>query len=316
MYVLRSITKTRLRAGLGWLFVLLLLPSGVRAQQMSSTNYIIPWDTVSSGGDEGGASTNYRLADTIGGQGLGTGTSTNYRVEPGYRAGDERPLGFEIALGDPSEGSYAYSAVSFSNKTFTVTDPSSATKFTPGGYVGLKQNPGLSQLLAVGKVVSVVGSVITVDRFDGDTGSMSANPTAETAYATRLNMNTIAFGEITVAAGVSATGMASVVADTDGYTLYIQADGPPTSGANSINPVPDSVVSAGSEEYGVQSMGTTAQMPSDKGVSTDALAIQSSSTSTANPADRIGFMYKLAISSSTPSGTYAQSLFFTLTPHY
>ena len=290
-------------------------PLGVTAQ-MSSANYHIPWDTMSSGGEESGVSENYGLIDTIGGQALGNGSSASYGMASGYRAGDERPLGFEIHMAEAEATTYEYSNVSFSGKTVLLESAIAAASFVPGDWIALLQNPGLTQYVAIGKVASVSGATVTVDRFDGATASMSASPTAGTALVVELATNAVSFGLVTVESGAVSAGAVSVVANTSGYTLYIQANGAPTSGSDTISGVIDGAVTAGSEEYGVAVVGTTAAFSVDKVVTTDARALQTNTTATKMPADRVGILYKLAVASSTPTGTYAQSIFFTLTPHY
>ena len=47
---------------------------------MTSTNYLINWDSINSGGDDVSSSTNYRLRDTVGEQATGFSTSTLYSL--------------------------------------------------------------------------------------------------------------------------------------------------------------------------------------------------------------------------------------------
>lgn len=287
---------------------------------MSSTNYQIPWDSFVSGGLDSGGSENYQASDSIGGGFSAYEASGDaYVAQAGYRSGDERPLSFEVAMAPVGGTSARYSAVSISALTVTLSDVSDAGSFAVGDRIALVESPGLSQLVVVGKIASISGGVITVDRFDGDTATITASPPAGSASIMILSGGSISFGSIDADTPSVATGLVSVTSDVrSGYTVYVVADGEPrTSGGDDVDPVADGAVTAGAEEYGIEVVGTRAASAEDIGFSTAQVAIQSSTNVSSVPADRVGLSYKVSISSSqTPSGTYAQVVSFTLTPNY
>lgn len=78
----------RLR-NLVYLFVLLLLPTGVFAVGMTGTNYEIPFDSINIGGGDFSSSPNYMMSDTLGEAGTGFSSSANYQMNvAGYRQSD------------------------------------------------------------------------------------------------------------------------------------------------------------------------------------------------------------------------------------
>ncbi len=292
----------------------------INALAMSSTNYQIQWDSFLSGGLQSGGSASYQAQDSLGGGFAGEEMQSGaYIAEAGYRAGDERPLSFEVVVAPVGGTSAQYASVSISGKTVTFAGGAVAGAFAVGDRIALVENAGLSQLVVVGKVASIAGAVITVDRFDGDTSTLSAAPSAGTAYAKLLSGSAMNFGSISASSASVATGLVSVTSDVrSGYTVYAVADGrPQTGGGLDIDPVSDGAVTVGSEEYGIEVIGDRAATSGDVGIATTQVAVQSSTNVTGIPADRVAFSYKLAISSSaTQAGTYAQTVSFTLTPNY
>ncbi len=55
---------------------------------MTSTNYIIEWDSLNSGGTDDSSSTNYLMEDTIGEHATGLSESESYDLTAGYRIAD------------------------------------------------------------------------------------------------------------------------------------------------------------------------------------------------------------------------------------
>lgn len=288
--------------------------------EMSSTNYQIPWDTFVSGGLDHGGSEQYQASDSIGGGYDAIEMSSgSYAAQAGYRSGDDRPLSFEVAMAPVGGTSALYSSVSVSGKTVQIVSSAQAAAFSPGDMIALVESPGLSQLVVVGKVVSIAGPTVTVDRFDGDTSTISATPTAGSARVVLLSGSSMAFGSIAAGTPSIATGVLSVTSDVrSGYTVYAVADGHPrTADGFDVDPVTDGAVSAGSEEYGIEVAGARASTSGDAALSTTQITVQNSASRSATPADRVALIYKLSISASlTQAGTYSQSVSFTLTPNY
>lgn len=66
--------------------------------QGSSTNYSIPWDAISGGGNEM-ASANYAIKSTTGQTTIGAGSSSNYSIRAGYWYGlTQRVYDFYLPL--------------------------------------------------------------------------------------------------------------------------------------------------------------------------------------------------------------------------
>lgn len=299
---------------------LALMPTATAMAAMSSSNYQVPWDSFVSGGLEQGSSAQYRLQDTIGGGFDGSDmSSAAYSARAGYRAGDERPLSFDIAVAPVGGISALYSTVSVSAKTVTLISEADAGSFSAGDKIAVVENRGLSQLVLVGKVVSISGAVITVDRFDGDTGTVSSPVSAGSGHVLLLSGSTLSFGSVSAATASVATGWISVTSDVrSGYTVYAVANGrPSTTSGNDIDPVTDGAVTLGAEEYGIEYIGSRAATTGDVACTTTLLAVQSSTNVSGIPADRVAFSYKLSINAAqTQAGTYSQAVSFTLTPNY
>lgn len=283
---------------------------------MSSANFTVPWDEWSSGGGEAGSSASYQIADTLGGTAVGVASSTSYTLLSGYRLGDARALSFSAAMAPVGGVASPYSALNASTKTISLTLGEGETNpFSVGDYVAVIEDPGLGQLTAVGRVTIAGSASVTVDRFEGDISSMSATPSS--ARVVQLSGGNIAFGEISASVGAVATGILSVQAPTPaGYTLFAQSVSNLISSSHTFNAVSDGAVSVGVEEYGIRTLGTTAALLSDTPLTTAITSIQSSSSASGPTDDRTAFLYKLAISSTTPAGAYSQSVFFTLTANY
>ncbi|MBP6944913.1 hypothetical protein KBB85_02730 [Patescibacteria group bacterium] len=294
------------------LFVLLVQP----LFGMSSVTYQINWDAVNVGGDDFASSLNYQLNDSLGGIADGTSTGALYGLQAGYRAAESTTERLSFALGaQESATQVTYSAFSAGGSTVTV---SSAGFMSVGDYVGVVENEGFSQLVAVGRVASIVSNVITVDGWSGDQVSMSGTPTGGNDFVYRLGGTALAFG--TVTAGAQNVSLAAVSVDstaTSGYTVYIQGDGLLRSTGASITSVSDGTVSVGSEEYGMSVTGTRAFAAGiDAAVTSTQRVIGQSPAASATEGDRLGMTFKLSTVASTAAGSYGQIIYYTLTANY
>lgn len=294
------------------LFLLLVQPSF----GMSSVTYQINWDAINVGGDDFASSLNYQLNDSLGGIADGTSTGVLYGLQAGYRAAETTAQYLRFVLGaQESATQVTYSAFSTGAKTVTV---SSAGYVSVGDYVGVVENAGFSQQVALGRVVSVVSNVITVDGWSGDHVSMSAAPTGGNDFVYRLGGTALAFG--TVTAGGQNASLAAISVDSTvatGYTVYVQGDGLLRSTGATIAPVTDGAVSVGSEEYGMSVTGTRAFAPGiDVAVSSTQRIIGQSIATSAATGDRIGMTFKLSTTAATAAGAYGQTVYYTLTANY
>lgn len=286
-------------------------------QAMTSTNYSIPWDTVSSGGNELGVSANYQLYDTVGQSVTGSSTSTNYSLHGGYRAGMgvDTMLSFTVG-GQAASPVSAYSL--FSNVESEHVELDSAVGFSIGDYVAAVENQGYNSFVAVGRVIGIVANILTIDRWEGDAALMSPATAGGNDFVYKLNSDGVPFGAITVGSEHTAVvGGAVFSSASSGHTVYVQANGAlQTAGGVAINDVSDGAISSDAEEYGAESIGARAVSPgTDLAVTTTQRAISENNVATVDE-DRFLLFFKLGATSSTLPGTYGQTVYFTLTSNF
>jgi hypothetical protein len=284
-------------------------------QAMTSTNFTIGWDSINSGGDDVSSSTNYRIRDTVGEQGTGVGTSTNFTLSAGYRTADESPISLSFSIGtQENDTQTTFSAFSNGGSTVTVAATSS---FAVGDLIGVVENSGLSQIIAVGEITDISGAVMTVDDWDGSPASISGSPAGADDYVYRLGGTTAALGTVNVSTGsTSLTGTRVTSDSANGYTVYVSDDGNLRTGAADIDDVLDGTVTAGEEEYGWRVFGTSATSTgSDLAFLTSTIAIQATS-SVALTEQRVGLVYKASVSSTTEGGSFSHVVYYTLTANY
>lgn len=296
--------------------VVCLFLFGSNVFAMTSTNFSIPWDNLNQGGNDVGTSTNFSVRDTIGGLSVGTGTSANYQLNSGYRAPESAYL-LSYIVRTGTTVSTAYSA--FTNGVGGSVTVSSAGSFSIGDLIAVVENQGFGELVSVGKITNIAGLVMTVDRFEGDGGGMSALPAGGDDFVFRLSSNSFNFGTVTVGSENTAVVGTSVQTNIPtGYSIYVQASQDLQNAlANVMTPVTDSVVTVGFEEYGAEVTGATAVgSGSDLGVTTTQRVIQSSGVATSAITDKVAMIFKLAISGATNPGTYTQTVYYALTANY
>lgn len=284
---------------------------------MSSANFQIGWDDVNGGGNDYGTSTNFQIQDTVGDQGAGRGTSINYKLSSGYRFSDNMAVLSLIFRGQDDTTQTEYTSFNDAGKSVTVI---SSAPFSVTDHIAVVENQGFSQKVAVGKIVSIVGQVLTVDEWDGNNPTINPVPDANGDFVYALTNSKAAFGNImtgyenTVVAvtSVQSTGLL-------GYTVYRQAnqalqDG---GGVHEMGEVMDGAVSLGSEEYGVMGIGTFAINGGvDLAVSTTQIPIQESLAPSGGFPDRIAQVYKLSVTNATETGVYGHTVMYTLTANY
>jgi hypothetical protein len=301
-----------------WLFVIGLVAcfslTGV-VKAMTSTNFGVTWDSINSGGDDVSSSTNFNLRDTIGEQGTGLSSSTNFMVSAGYRVGDQpsNVLAFNIHT---QENSTKTALMVFSNIGKTVT-VASVAGLSVGNTIGVVENEGLSEVIAVGQIMDITGSVITVDKWDGSPGLISVSPSGGDDFAYRMNGFSAQLGTLSMSAGNTSLTSTDVSSDAaNGYTVYVNDDGNLRYATSTyILNVSDGSVTTGSEEYGWRVFGITAtSTSSDNPFSTSTSPVQGSDLTATN--DRVGLVYKAAISAGTPAGNYSHIVFYTATANF
>lgn len=301
-----------------WLCAVLvvILLSSRAAYGMGSTNYTVDFDSLNSGGDDVSSSTNFQIRDTVGEQATGFSSGTNYGIQAGYRQADEiSNLTFDIGTQENSTET-AFSA--FSNGAETVTVASVAS-FSVGDFIGVVENRGLSQIVALGRIVLIAGNDLTVDQWDGNPGGISAVPAGGDDFVYRLEGSAAQLGTLTVTTGATSFTHTDVTTNaSQGYSVYVTSDGRlRVSTSTFITDVSDGAVTIGSEEYGARVFGnfaTTSSTSADFALTTSTFAIQSATTTAMN--ERVGLVYKAAINNGTPAGSYSQLVFYTVTANF
>lgn len=158
-----------------------------------------------------------------------------------------------------------------------------------------------------------------------DTPSTSTNYIIEAGFqaaasgvvlSATLSTNSVSLGSLGTDAVSTASQTLTVTTNSPtGYTATIAEDGNLRSGANDINDVSDSNVTAGAEEYGIRTSGTAGQMNnSDTAITIASQTV--ASTSTIATSEQTSIAYKAAVSASTESGTYSHTVTFTTTVNY
>lgn len=190
----------------------------------------------------------------------------------------------------------------------------SAAAYSVGNFIGVVENEGATQIIAVGKITNITGLVITVDAWDGSPSLVSAIPAGVDDFVYRLNGSAAQLGTITTSIVATSLTHTSVLSNIEnGYTIYVLDDGNLRIDATTyMGNVADGTVTAGSNEYGARVFGTSATSTgSDFAFATTTRAVQESNTFANN--DRIGLVYKAAISAITAAGNYSHEVYYTLT---
>lgn len=280
---------------------------------MSSTNYKIFWDSINIGGDDAGSSTNYKLKDTLGDLATGQANSADYSLQAGYRIFDEEPILNFSAKAQDNNSQISYTAFNNSGKTVTVL---SATGYATGDPIVVIENEGANQLIALGQITNIASDIITVDAWEGNNASMSASPLGGDDKVYKLDSNAISFG--TLNSSLVKTGVSQLEISTNasnGYTITIKENqNLQTLNGRDINDVADGAVSAGSEEYGIKTVGQDAQGSGDWAItgSSQNVALNNSRVNKR----RTGIIYKVSISSITAAGAYSHIVNYYATANF
>lgn len=281
---------------------------------MSSTNYYINWDSINIGGTDYSSSTNYYISDTIGEISTGWSSSTNYWISSGYRLPDENPRYIEFTLSAQDNSTkISYSAFNNAGNQATLSD---STGYLVGEYIAVVENEGASQMVSIGKITNVGGGgVITVDKWEGDNAAMSAIPAGSNDWVYEISGHTLDLNTLvtlSVNTGVSRTEVHTNA--PDGYTVTIVENQDLSSGADTIDDVSDGVVTAGFEEYGIETTGPTAQGAGDWAITTTGQIIQSSTAEADH--ERIAVIYKASKNMATVEGTYSHVTTYYVTANF
>ncbi len=286
-----------------------------RVQAMTSTNYTIAWDSLNAGGNEMATSTSYKLRDSIGQLVSGGSGSTSYLQSAGYRLSDDLPT-LSLVTRAAAGSDIAYTGFDAGAHTVTVSPAS----FHVGDLIAVVENQGFHPTIAIGKVISTTPSAVQVDAWEGQPGLMSSVPSGGNDFVyllssnTDISLNVIRGQENTTLVGVSIQSSAP-----NGQTVYLQGESQLTDGSTHVLPdVIDGDVSSNADEYGIRSLGTHAVAPTqDVAVATTTgQAILQSAIPAPGTPDRIAVLFKAGATAGTPTGSYTQRVFFTLTPNF
>lgn len=278
---------------------------------MSSTNFQIQWDTVSTGGGDTASSATYQLRDTVGNQAVGDSSGASYSVAAGYRQGVfDQILVFDV---------YAQSTSTVRAATAVVgtTVSASETGINTGDMVALVQNLGASQVVAVGQVVSTGVGSVEVDNWSDDGTFPTIDGTNDFLYV--LTGASIDFENFSVSTVKTAVIAMQVSTDmSSGYTISVFDDGDLSNGSESIADVADGTVSAGSSEYGGRSSDSSLVSSTFDTQDTAFTTSTQEVVTVANPSfdDRTFVTLKAAINSGQASGTYSHTLSLVVSANY
>jgi hypothetical protein len=283
---------------------------------MTSTNYVIDWDSLNTGGTDDSASANYQMQDTVGEHATGLSESESYELSAGYRIADAYVPALSLQV-KTQESGVRSAYTSFSTSSLSVVVGNGAT-FAVGNYIAVIENEGLSELAAIGVITEINTNTLTVDAWAGDLASMSAAPSGSDDFVYRLEGSTAAFGTILPGEGKASFTAVNVVTNAQqGYTVSIQGLDGLHSASSTIQDVADGAVTLGQEEYGTRSVGDFASSSStDLAIPTSTTRVIQSSTSPAISGNRSGVIYKLSIDNGTSPGSYEDTVMYRLTSNF
>lgn len=301
--------------GFALLFAFFLVFSAPMAfAEMSSTNYLLQWDSISVGAHDSQSSSSYRLRSSFdAGVSADDFSSSSYRLDGGYRGGVYDPVStFRIYVQDRTS---QVAAIAYTSTTVTVT---SASGFSSGDRILVVQNEGVSQTAAMGKVTSITDSTLTVDTFAGV--ALSIDSSNDYVYRMTADGTSLPLGTPTPSTVITgAVGWEATADVQTGYSVYIAEDGNLRTGSgNVIADVSDGVVSAGASEYGAQSSDTTLASSSfdaqDTGITSSPQLI--ASRAAVSFSERDFLTLKLGIDSAQAAGSYSQNLYVLFAGNY
>lgn len=272
---------------------------------MTSTNFEIRWDTVSTGGSDTASSASYLLRDTAESTVAGIGSSSSYQLRQGYRVGvDDQILTFEVVSQNTAGG---HPATALSGLTVTAA----TTGISVNSLIAVIQDAGASQVTAIGRVASLGSGTITVDAWK----NAGTQPTIDGAndYMYPLTSASVSFNDLSTTAVVASIVAFEVSSANDnGYVVQVFDDGNLRSGAADIDDVSDGTVSASSEEYGGRSSDTSISTSifdtADSAITTTSTDVATESAAIFSSRNFVTL--KAAISSSTTIGSYAHTISF------
>lgn len=268
---------------------------------MSSTNYRIQWDSAGAGGEDTATSASYKLRSTVG-EISNVSTSTSYRIDDGFRGGIYDPtVAFRL---ESQSVSSQVAATGLVGQTVTVNTTSG---YIVGDYVAIIENEGSAQVAAMGRVVSLTGTTLTLDFLSG--GAVALDGVGDYVY--RLSGSALSFGSLSSSTVLTRIVAWDVNSDVDGgYSVFVFEDGDLASGTDTIADVADGAVTAGSSEYGgISSDASLASSTFDSQDTAFTSSFQEVASRTDNTFKGRDFLtVKVGVSGSQSAGTYTSAL--------
>lgn len=296
-----------------YLLVLLNLITGLPIFAMSSQNYQISQDSINFAGADDGKSANYRLEDTAGEIGSGPLDTLSYSIEAGFRQMEEESPYFRFSVAAANQAT----RVVYTNFATTTVTLSAAANFAANDYIAVSENEGTDQKVAVGRVLSVAGNVVTVDFWTGDSAAISGTPAGIDDFAYELSGNAFDMGVLSSLQINSGLSFYDVTASArNGYSVSVYANHALiTSTGVSLASVSDNAVSVGAGEYGIRTTGDDiATSTIDFSVLTTPQVIASSSKR--SELRRSVIIYKASGSNYLSAGHYTQSISYIATLNF
>lgn len=274
---------------------------------MSSTNYEIRWDTVSTGGSDTSSSATYILRDTTGSSAGSTGASTTYQLTDGYRAGVfDQIITFDLYIQNSTNER------EITGLTGTTVTMSSTTGLSVNDYVAIVENRGVSQVTAFARIQSVSSGSIVVDRLTVGVSSPTIDGSNDYLYL--MTGSSLTLEDVTGSAVGTGLVAFQVIVDNDsGYVIQMLEDGNLRESVTQvIDDVADGSVSVGVEEYGARSNDTTL---SNSTFDTQDTAITSTAQEIVSRSafafyDRSFVTFKVGASTGTSALNYSHTLTF------
>lgn len=297
----------------GILFVAILGITKQVSAEMTSTNFMIRADGITTGGDNTSSSSSYLLRDSVSQTGAGISSSSSYSLRSGLR-----PMLFDqiVTLDVGVQEIGATTSVSaLSGLDIAV---SSASGFSVGDLIVLIEDESTTHLTAVGKITSIAGSTVTVDQLVSN-GSPSIDGTDDALY--RANGTSVDYGTLSSSSVAKRTVVWEVSVDVDnGFVVYIAEGGNFVTGSNAITDVSDGTVTAGSREYGARSSDTTLASSTfdteDTAITTTPQQIATVASGIQHFGVKGAIDLKVAIDASITTGTYDHDLYLIAAPTY
>lgn len=283
--------------------------TNMASAEMSSTNFSIRWDAISTGGSDTSSSASYIMHDTVGMPVAGQSTSTTYTLQAGYRSREEV---LELEL---------YGQVRSSERTAFArvgnTIVCSPDELAVGDYIAVVQDVGVAPVVGVGRIESMTGVSVTVDTLQNTGVAPTIDGSNDVVYLLSgrgLNLGGLSEEELS-----SAVAGFWVTADLDnGYSVQVFEDDDLRHGANDINDVGDGAVTLGAEEYGGRSsdatLATSTFDTADTAFTQTGQDIATRAIATYQGRDFV--VLKASIDGSTTDGVYGQLLSFIVSGNF